>query len=296
MAVNEILRVEGLSKFFPLERDRSITLKSILRPKDLFLRKRERFAAVRDVSFSLMKGECLGLVGESGAGKTTLCLAIARLLEGDSGRVYYRGQEISGIPPSKFTHHELRPSLQMIFQDPTEALNPAFTAFRTIANPLISLIRMRDKKAIRKRVCELADMAYFPQRLLDRYPHQLSGGEKARVGIARALATKPDLILLDEPTSALDVSIQGGVLLRLETLRKEFDLTYLFVSHDLSVVRLMCERVMVIEAGRIIEEGSVKKIFTDPKQKHTQNLIKSIPHLDRRSERSVDSEQRRKST
>jgi len=147
-----------------------------------------------------------------------------------------------------------------------------------------------------KRVCELADMAYFPQRLLDRYPHQLSGGEKARVGIARALATKPDLILLDEPTSALDVSIQGGVLLRLEKLRKEFDLTYLFVSHDLSVVRLMCDRVMVIEAGRIIEEGSVKKIFTDPQHKHTQNLIKSIPHLDRRSERSVDSEQRRRST
>ena len=281
--MKEILKVEGLSKSFLMERDHSITLKSLLKPKELFFRKREDFFAVKDVSFSLMEGECLGLVGESGAGKTTLCLAVARLLEANSGRVYYRGQEISSIPPNKFANHELRTSLQMMFQDPTEALNPAFTAFRTIANPLISLLKMSDKKAIRKRVDELADMAYFPKRLLDRYPHQLSGGEKARVGIARALATNPDLILLDEPTSALDVSVQGGVLLHLLELRKELNLTFLFVSHDLSVVRLMCERVMVIETGSIIEEGTVEDIFENPKNKHTQDLIASIPHLDRRS-------------
>jgi peptide/nickel transport system ATP-binding protein len=281
--MKEILKVEGLSKSFPMERDHSITLKSLLKPKELFLQKRDEFYAVSDVSFSLVEGECLGLVGESGAGKTTLCLAIARLLEFNSGRVYYRDQEISSILPSKFANHELRTSLQMMFQDPTEALNPAFTAFRTIANPLISLLKMHDKKAIRRRVDELADMAYFPLRLLDRYPHQLSGGEKARVGIARALATNPDLILLDEPTSALDVSVQGGVLLHLEELRKELNLTFLFVSHDLSVVRLMCERVMVIETGRIIEEGGVEEIFENPKHKHTQDLISSIPHIDRRS-------------
>ncbi len=122
MAVNEILRVEGLSKSFPVERDRSVTLKSLLRPKDLLLRKRERFTAVRDVSFSLMKGECLGLVGESGAGKTTLCMTIARLLEGDSGHVYYRGQDISSIPPSLFAHHKLRSNLQMMLFGYSETL------------------------------------------------------------------------------------------------------------------------------------------------------------------------------
>ena len=170
----------------------------------------------------------------------------------------------------------------MIFQDPTEALNPAYTAFKTISNPLIHLLKMRDRNAIKKRVCELADMAYFPLKLLDRYPHQLSGGEKARVGIARAFATKPDLILLDEPTSALDVSVQGGVLILLEKLRKELNITYLFVSHDLSVVRLMCTHVMIMLNGEIVEQGTVDEVFKNPKHKHTQDLIRAIPNISRR--------------
>jgi peptide/nickel transport system ATP-binding protein len=170
----------------------------------------------------------------------------------------------------------------MIFQDPTEALNPAYTAFKTISNPLIHLLKMRDRNAIKNRVCELADMAYFPLKLLDRYPHQLSGGEKARVGIARAFATKPDLILLDEPTSALDVSVQGGVLILLEKLRKELNITYLFVSHDLSVVRLMCTHVMIMLNGEIVEQGTVDEVFKNPKHKHTQDLIRSIPNISRR--------------
>lgn len=267
-----------------MERDHSITIKRLVQPKEWFKGKEEEFYAVRDVSFSIKEGECLGLVGETGAGKTTTCLTIARLLEANSGQIFYRGHEISRIRPREFANHELRPSLQMIFQDPTEALNPAFTAFKTIANPLIYLLKMRDKNAIRKRVCELADMAYFPLKLLDRYPHQLSGGEKARVGIARALATKPDLILLDEPTSALDVSVQGGVLILLEKLRRELNITYLFVSHDLSVVRLMCNRVMIMLKGNIVEEGTVEEVFKNPKHKHTQDLIKSIPHISRRNE------------
>jgi peptide/nickel transport system ATP-binding protein len=172
----------------------------------------------------------------------------------------------------------------MIFQDPTEALNPAYTAFKTIANPLIHLLKMKDGNAIKKRVSELADMAYFPLKLLDRYPHQLSGGEKARVGIARAFCTKPDLILLDEPTSALDVSVQGGVLILLEKLRKELNITYLFVSHDLSVVRLMCTHVMIMLHGEIVEQGTVEEVFKNPKHKHTQDLIRSIPNISRRDE------------
>ena len=279
--MEEILKVVSLSKSFPMEKDHSITIKRLIEPKEWF-RKNEEFYAVRNVSFSLREGDCIGLVGETGAGKTTTCLTIARLLEANSGQVFYKGYEISRIPPRQFARHELRPSLQMIFQDPTEALNPAYSAFKTIANPLIHLLKMKDKKAIRKRVTELADMAYFPVKLLDRYPHQLSGGEKARVGIARAFATKPDLVLLDEPTSALDVSVQGGVLILLEKLRKELNITYLFVSHDLSVVRLMCTRVMIMLEGEIVEEGTVEEVFNHPKHKHTQDLIRSIPNISRR--------------
>jgi peptide/nickel transport system ATP-binding protein len=281
--MEEILKVVSLSKSFPMERDHSMTIKRLIEPKEWF-RKNEEFYAVRNVGFSLPRGECLGLVGETGAGKTTTCLTIARLLEANSGQIFYKGNEISGIRPREFAKHELRPRLQMIFQDPTEALNPAYTAFKTIANPLIHLLKMKDKKAIRKRVTELADMAYFPVKLLDRYPHQLSGGEKARVGIARAFATKPDLILLDEPTSALDVSVQGGILILLEKLRKELNITYLFVSHDLSVVRLMCTRVMIMLQGEIVEEGTVGEVFNNPKHKHTQDLIRSIPNIARRDE------------
>ena len=279
--MEEILKVVSLSKSFPMERDHSITIKRLIEPKEWF-RKNEEFYAVRNVGFSLPKGECLGLVGETGAGKTTTCLTIARLLEVNSGQIFYEGNEISSIRPREFAKHELRPRLQMIFQDPTEALNPAYTAFKTIANPLIHLLKMKDKKAIRKRVTELADMAYFPVKLLDRYPHQLSGGEKARVGIARAFATKPDLILLDEPTSALDVSVQGGILILLEKLRKELNITYLFVSHDLSVVRLMCTRVMIMLQGEIVEEGTVEEVFNNPKHKHTHDLVRSIPNIARR--------------
>ena len=279
--MEEILKVVSLSKSFPMEKDHSITIKRLIEPKEWF-RKNEEFYAVRNVSFSLREGDCIGLVGETGAGKTTTCLTIARLLEANSGQVFYREVEISRIPPRQFARHELRPSLQMIFQDPTEALNPAYTAFKTISNPLIRLLKMRDRNAIKNRVCELADMAYFPLKLLDRYPHQLSGGEKARVGIARAFATKPDLILLDEPTSALDVSVQGGVLILLEKLRKELNITYLFVSHDLSVVRLMCTHVMIMLNGEIVEQGTVDEVFKNPKHKHTQDLIRSIPNISRR--------------
>ena len=279
--MEEILKVVSLSKSFPLEKDHSITIKRLIEPKEWF-RKNEEFYAVRNVSFSLREGDCIGLVGETGAGKTTTCLTIARLLEANSGQVFYKGHEISRIPPRQFARYELRPSLQMIFQDPTEALNPAYTSFKTISNPLIHLLKMRDRNAIKNRVCELADMAYFPLKLLDRYPHQLSGGEKARVGIARAFATKPDLILLDEPTSALDVSVQGGVLILLEKLRKELNITYLFVSHDLSVVRLMCTHVMIMLNGEIVEQGTVDEVFKNPKHKHTQDLIRSIPNISRR--------------
>ena len=279
--MEEILKVVSLSKSFPMEKDHSITIKRLIEPKEWF-RKNEEFYAVRNVSFSLREGDCIGLVGETGAGKTTTCLTIARLLEANSGQVFYKGHEISRIPPRQFARYELRPSLQMIFQDPTEALNPAYTSFKTISNPLIHLLKMRDRNAIKNRVCELADMAYFPLKLLDRYPHQLSGGEKARVGIARAFATKPDLILLDEPTSALDVSVQGGVLILLEKLRKELNITYLFVSHDLSVVRLMCSHVMIMLNGEIVEQGTVDEVFKNPKHKHTQDLIRSIPNISRR--------------
>jgi peptide/nickel transport system ATP-binding protein len=280
--MEEILKLKSVTKIFQLEKDHSISFKDFLKPRELLFRKKPELCAVNNVSFTLYRSECLGIVGETGAGKTTLCGIISRLLEASCGEIYYHNQDIAKIPPFEFAKSDLRKKLQMMFQDPTEALNPAFTAFRTIANPITSLLKWKDKAAIEKKVKELAEKAYFPLRLLDRYPHQLSGGEKARVGIARALATDPELLVLDEPTSALDVSVQGAVLILLEQLRKDFDISYLFISHDLSVTRLMCERVLIMQKGSIIEEGTVEEIFKNPKEQHTRDLIDSIPNLLRR--------------
>jgi peptide/nickel transport system ATP-binding protein len=279
--MEEILKLKSVTKIFELEQDHSICLADFLNPRELLFRKKPELCAVNNISFALHRNECLGIVGETGAGKTTLCSVISRLLEASGGEIYYHDQDIAKIKPFEFAKSDLRKKLQMMFQDPTEALNPAFTAFRTIANPIKSLLKWKDKIAIEKKVKELAEKAYFPLRLLDRYPHQLSGGEKARVGIARALATDPELLVLDEPTSALDVSVQGAVLILLEQLRKDLDISYLFISHDLSVTRLMCERVLIMQKGSIIEEGTVEELFKNPREQHTKDLIDSIPNFRR---------------
>ena len=172
----------------------------------------------------------------------------------------------------------MRKRIQMVFQDPTDSLNPRFTAARAIADPILRLGEVRGRRTVRARCEELAVQVGLPLELLDRFPHQLSGGQKARVGIARAIALNPDLIILDEPTAALDVSVQAVVLNLLADLKDSLGMSYLFVSHDLNVVRLLCDRVIVMQAGRIVEQGPTEKVLFAPQAQYTRDLLAAIPH------------------
>ena len=232
--------------------------------------------AVDDVSFSLAPGESLGLVGESGCGKSTLVRLLARLLDASDGRIVFDGEDLAATPVARFAGAPQRAAIQMVFQDPTDSLNPRFTARETIAEPLGLLTGQRGAEA-QARVDEVAEQVGLPQALLSRYPHQLSGGQKARVGIARALAPRPRLLILDEPTAALDVSVQAVVLQLLDRLRRELGLTVLFVSHDLNVVRLLTDRVAVMYLGKLIELGRSDEVFRAPGHPYTQALVSAIP-------------------
>jgi peptide/nickel transport system ATP-binding protein len=236
------------------------------------------FRAVGGISFDVGAGECVGLVGESGCGKSTTSSMIMRLIDPTSGRIVFDGEDIARIPARSFATHPLRPRLQLVFQDPTDSLNPRFTAARAIADPLYRLGGITRSDEARARVEELATSVGLPLDLLDRFPHQLSGGHKARVGIARAIALSPRLLILDEPTAALDVSVQAVVLNLLVELRSALGMSYLFVSHDLNVVRLLCERVIVMQSGRIVEQGDAEEIMTAPREAYTRELIAAAPH------------------
>ncbi len=252
-----LLRVERLSKRFNVGR-------------------KAQLHAVDDVSFVLMPGESLGLVGESGCGKSTLARLLARLLDPSDGRIVFDGEGIDATSATTFARSPLRGAIQMVFQDPTDSLNPRFTARDTIAEPLALLTDSRGAAA-QQRVDEVAQQVGLAPELLARYPHQLSGGQKARVGIARALAPNPRLLILDEPTAALDVSVQAVVLQLLARLRRELGLTLLFVSHDLNVVRLLTDRVAVMYLGKVMELGASDAVFQAPKHPYTQALVSAIP-------------------
>ncbi|NJK63376.1 MAG: ABC transporter ATP-binding protein [Synechococcaceae cyanobacterium SM2_3_1] len=261
---NPLLIVKDLCKCFPAQQKHQVY-------------------AVDGVSFTIAAGECVGLVGESGCGKSTLVRLITRLLDITTGEISYKGENLSQIPAQTFARHPLRAQIQMVFQDPTDSLNPRFTAFRTIAEPLRRLQGLRQHDPIAERVHQLAEWVGLPAELLSRYPHQLSGGQKARVGIARAIALEPQLLILDEPTSALDVSVQAVILHLLADLQKRLGMAYLFVSHDLNVVRLLCQRVVVMYLGKVVETGPVDAIFQAPRHPYTQSLVAAIPsfaHLD----------------
>ncbi|TYO64060.1 ABC transporter ATP-binding protein [Bradyrhizobium hipponense] len=236
------------------------------------------FRAVDGISFSVGHGESVGLVGESGCGKSTTSMMVMRLLDQSSGLIQFDGEDIGAILPAAFARLPQRSRIQMVFQDPTDSLNPRFTAARAIADPIMQLGDIRGRDALRTRCEELATMVGLPLNLLDRFPHQLSGGQKARVGIARAIALHPKLVILDEPTAALDVSVQAVVLNLLQDLKARLGMSYLFVSHDLNVVRLLCDRVIVMRAGRIVEEGYSEKVLSDPQDDYTKELLTAIPH------------------
>ena len=235
------------------------------------------FRAVDGIGFSVRRGESVGLVGESGCGKSTTSMMLMRLLDPTSGSIRFDGRDIGATPAASFAHDPVRRRIQMVFQDPTDSLNPRLQAARAIADPILRMGTARGA-ALRARVEELATLVGLPLDLLDRFPHQLSGGQKARVGIARAIALEPELVILDEPTAALDVSVQAVVLNLLQDLKVKLGMSYLFVSHDLHVVRLLCDRVIVMRAGRIVEQGDTETVLGAPTADYTRELLASIPH------------------
>jgi len=253
-----VIRVEHLKKYFPITQ-------GVIKKKIKWLK------AVDDVSFEIRKGETFGLVGESGSGKSTLGRTILRLYEPTEGKVYFKDLEITAL--SKKELKEIRPKIQMIYQDPYSSLNPRLTVFDIIAEPL----REYGHEDIKSRVLELLGAVGLSEEHANKYPDELSGGQCQRVAIARALALNPEFLVLDEPTSALDVSVQAQVLNLLEKLQKELELTYLFISHDLGVVRYLADRVGVMYLGKIVEVGTIDQVFDNPKHPYTQMLLKSIP-------------------
>jgi peptide/nickel transport system ATP-binding protein len=270
-----LLLVEKLVKEYPRQGATATLAKLFSRKPPVEL---DLFRAVDGISFSVGHGESVGLVGESGCGKSTTSMMVMRLLDQTSGRILFDGDEIGAILPNSFARLPLRKSIQMVFQDPTDSLNPRFTAARAIVDPIMQLGDIKGRDALRARCEELAGMVGLPVNLLDRFPHQLSGGQKARVGIARAIALHPKLVILDEPTAALDVSVQAVVLNLLQDLKASMGMSYLFVSHDLNVVRLLCDRVIVMRSGRIVEQGSAESVLGNPQDAYTRELLTAIPH------------------
>jgi len=271
-----LLSVSSLVKEYPRQGVGG-TLANLFRRKNEFPQS-EVFRAVDGINFEIKRGESVGLVGESGCGKSTTSMMVMRLLDPTSGHITFDGEDIGVIPAKSFAGLPLRKRIQMVFQDPTDSLNPRFTAARAIADPIYRLSGIKGRDAVRARCEELAKQVGLPVELLDRFPHQLSGGQKARVGIARAIALKPELVILDEPTAALDVSVQAVVLNLLEDLKHSLGMSYLFVSHDLNVVRLLCDRVIVMRAGKIVEEGGTEAVLSAPKTDYTRELLAAIPH------------------
>ena len=231
--------------------------------------------AVDDVSFTLEAGKTLGVVGESGCGKSTLGRTIIRLQEPTSGSVFFDGKDVSGLNRQQLW--EQRRQMQMIFQDPFSSLNPRMTISQAIEEPLALYHICPDRVSRQKRVAELMDTVGLARRLYNTYPHELDGGRRQRIGIARALALNPRFIVCDEPVSALDVSIQAQILNLMQDLQKELDLTYMFITHDLSVVYHISDEIMVMYLGQVIEKAPTEKLFANPVHPYTQALLSAIP-------------------
>ncbi|MFN6307866.1 MAG: ABC transporter ATP-binding protein [Microcystis sp.] len=260
-----ILSVENLSVRFPV--------------KGVFGQVKTFFNAVDQVSFAVKQGETLGLVGESGCGKSTLARTILRLIPATSGNIYFRGENLAKLNPSDPKLRLLRRELQIVFQNPYNSLNPRLSIGKAILEPMVIHHTGGNSQKRRQRVEYLLERVKLDPTWFDRYPHQLSGGQRQRVCIARALALNPQFIICDESVSALDVSVQAGVLNLLKELQQEFNLTYIFISHDLSVVRFMSDRIMVMNKGKIEEMGTANQIINSPQSDYTRKLIASIPQF-----------------
>jgi ABC-type oligopeptide transport system ATPase subunit len=262
-----ILRIENVTKTFPV------------RGKGLF-GKHSSFTALKDVTLSVAKGESFGLVGESGSGKTTLTRCILRLEEVTSGRIVFDGVDLGKLSPVEM--RRMRSRIQIVFQDPYASLNPRMTVHDIIAEPIEIHQDELGLDARRKtdRVVELLELVGLGPQHVFRYPHEFSGGQRQRIGIARALAVGPEFLILDEPTSALDVSVQAQVLNLLHDLQVKLGLTYLFISHDLGVIRYVCDRVALIFRGELVEEGPVDAIFDRPQCEYARLLLASMPDPD----------------
>lgn len=243
--------------------------------KKYFKTKNGLLHAVDDVSFDIFKGETLGLVGESGCGKSTTGRVLIRLLEATEGEVVFRGEDILEHSPKAMKH--LRKDVQIVFQDPYSCLNPRWTVADIIAEPLKVNKVYKKQSDLENRIRELMKIVGLAERLYNAYPHELDGGRRQRVGIARALALNPDFIVMDEPVSALDVCIQAQILNLLKKLQKELGLTYLFIAHNLSVVKHVSDRIAVMYLGKIVELAPYKAIFQSPKHPYTQALLSAIP-------------------
>jgi oligopeptide/dipeptide ABC transporter ATP-binding protein len=241
---------------------------------------RRQIKAVDGISFSIPTGTTLGLVGESGSGKTTTGRLIARLTQPTTGQVRYKSKDIAPLGGRQLKG--LRRSVQMIFQDPSSSLNRRKTAGQIVKEPL-RIHKLVSKKALESRLVELMEMVGLSHHFLNRYPHEMSGGQRQRVGIARALAVEPEFVICDEPVTALDVSIQAQILNLLMDLQDQLDLTYLFIAHDLSVVRHVSERVAVMYLGKIVEIARTDTLFSDPKHPYTRALLGAIPKPDPRA-------------
>ncbi|MBT3368047.1 MAG: dipeptide ABC transporter ATP-binding protein [Nitrospina sp.] len=240
-------------------------------------KKRDTVQAIDNVSFHINKGETLGLVGESGCGKSTTARAILRLIEPTAGDIFFNGQDIRALKIRQM--RALRKEIQMIFQDPYASLNPRMTV-RQIIGDSIDIHHLAKGKAKEERVDYLIESVGLKREQRDRYPHQFSGGQRQRVGIARALATEPKLIICDEPVSALDVSIQAQIINLLEDLQSQFDLSYLFITHDLAVVEHICDRIVVMYLGRVVESAPYKEIYANPLHPYTEALLSAVPAID----------------
>jgi oligopeptide/dipeptide ABC transporter ATP-binding protein len=257
-----ILRVEDLRKYFPV--------------RNVWKRRVGWLRALDDVSFSVARGEILGIVGESGCGKSTLGKTLMGIHAASGGRVVFEGHDIAGLKPHQ--SRRLREHLQYCYQDPGASLDPRWTIRASLHEPLIVHTTLSEPER-EARVRDILNAVGLPPTHLDLYPHEISGGQQRRVGLARILTLKPSVVILDEPTSGLDVSVQATILNLFMALQQAFGLTYLFISHDLSVVRLMCRRVAVMYLGRIVEIGETETIFRSPRHPYTQSLLAAIPRI-----------------